>query len=882
MNIQPCVSRFLVAFFMAGLPRLCQAADLVVAPDGRDDNPGTRESPLASMAGARDAVRRILQAGTDEDVTVLFRGGPYPLQGPVVFGLEDSAPAGRTITYAAWPGETPVFSGGRRIDGWRQTSRSTWTASLPEAAAGQWAFRCLYINGQRRTLARSPDDGRYFRMEGPDPDAPDRAFEFKEGDVRNWPKVSEANVVALINWESCTIPVSKVDTRRAIITLAGPLKCPPGRFESGRRYFVENIPEALDAPGEWYLDRQAGLLSYNPMAGEDMLHLAATAPVTTRFLAITGKGEKKVRGLRFKGLHFRHADYTLEPAGHSDSQAAENVPAAITFSQATDCRFEQGEVASVGGYAIEVAPGCSAIRIEGNELRDLGAGGIKVRSGSKGITIHNNFIHDGSAVFFGGTPVLIQNSGDNVITHNEISDFNWMGICVGWSWGFQPTACHNNLIADNHLHHLGRGVMTDIGAIYTLGISTGTVIRNNLIHHVWDFPEGYLACGIYPDEGSTGLLIESNIVYQTSWGGLHVHYGRDNLVRNNIFAFGRSAQIHLGRSKGAGDGANWLAVTNSSMRFERNIVLYNSGDLYKRNSELEADYNLYWNTAGPVVFQGGQDLAQWQARGRDVHGAVADPRFQDAASGDFRLPPDSPALPLGFKPIDAGTIGLVGDPSWVDKPKKIIRDPVVIPPFKSPNALDSIDDDFEDTRHALPQQAHVNGANTDAWIRVTDKTAAGGRQSLEFQDAPSVNNVWDPHLYYSVDFSRGIAKESFDIRVEKGAIVSHEWRDWSTDPYIVGPSITIHADGTLLANGRPLLTLPAGQWVHVEMECPLGGQADGTYSLTLVLQGKPASLFKHQACDRRFARMTWIGFCSMAKDKEVFYVDNLKLLLQTP
>ncbi len=835
------------------------------------------EKPLASLAGARDAVRRKLQAGADTDIRVLFRGGRYPLLSPVVFGLEDSAPAHHTITYEAWPDETPVFSGGRRIVNWRQLNRSTWTADVPEATGGKWRFRCLYLNDRRRTLARTPDDGTYFRIYSPDRDTPDRAFEFEEGNVRNWPEVTEANVVALINWESCTLPIAKVDTNRDIVTLTGPVKCPPKRFDRGIRYFIENIPDAFDAPGEWILDRQAGLLSYNPVAGEDMACAVVVAPVTVQFLAVTGTVRRPVRGLHFKGLHFRHAAYVLEPTGHSDGQAAENVPAAITFSHATDCRFEQGEIACVGGYALEVAPDCRDIRIEQNELRDMGAGGIKVRSGSKRITIHNNFIHDGGAVFFGGTPVLIQDSGENVVTHNEICDFNWMGICVGWSWGFQPTACHNNLIAFNHLHHLGRGVMTDIGAIYTLGISTGTVIRNNLISHVWDFSEGYLACGIYPDEGSSGLLIESNIVTQTSWGGLHVHYGRDTTVRNNIFAFGRSAQIHMGRAKTKGDGANWVDVTNSSMRFERNIVLYERGDLFKRDSELTADSNLYWNTAGPVIFQDGLDLAQWKARGRDPHGVVADPLFEAASKDDFRLKPDSPALAFGFEPIDTASIGLVGAPSWVDQPKCIIRDPVVIPPFMPANTLESIDESFEDTRHDEPLHSQVNGGNADAGIRMSGKTAAGGKQSLEFHDAPSVGNVWDPHIYYRLNANGGIAKESFDIRVGKGALVCHEWRDWSVEPYIVGPSLDIHADGTLLANGKPLMALPPGQWIHIGIECPLGKQANGTYTLSITLPGKPDIILRNQTCDSRFSRMTWLGFISMAKDNQVFYLDNLKL-----
>ncbi len=646
------------------------AAELHVSPVGDDAHPGSAQQPRASLDGARRAVRRLLAQGARDDITVWFQGGIYPLTAPVTFTPEDSAREGQRITYAAHPGATPVFSGGRRITGWRQDG-SIWKATIPEVKSGTWRFRCLYVDDARRTLARMPDEGAFFRMDGPGPDR-NTSFIAIANHLRRWPDIAQGDIVGIAAWESYILPVEDYVEASRLVTVKGRT---PWEFKQGQRYFIENIAGALDAPGEWHCDRQTGILSYIPIPGEDMAKAVIVAPLTQEFLAVAGTPERPVRSLHFNGLQFRHGDYALGPEGHGDRQAAQSVPGAIRFSHARNCGITDAVISQIGLYGIDVGDGCQGIRIAGNELHDCGAGGVSIRSGSSGTVVHNNFIHDTGRIHYGAVAVLVQDSGSNAITHNEICDTTWAGICLGWTWGFQPTQAHDNLVAFNHLHHLGRGLTTDLGAIYTLGISSGTVIRNNLMHHIWDQPEGYLACGIYPDEGSTGLLIEDNIVHQVTTGGLHVHFGRDNVVRNNIFAFGRFRQVFLGRGKGAGDKEErkWLDRTGSSLVFERNIVLYNRGHVFGRDCELVADRNLYWNMAGPVAFKPGVDLAAWQAQGRDAQGLVADPLFVDPLRGDFRFRPGSPAIALGFKPIDMSTVGLVGTREWIARPQRIVR-----------------------------------------------------------------------------------------------------------------------------------------------------------------------------------------------------------------
>jgi hypothetical protein len=190
--------------------------------------------------------------------------------------------------------------------------------------------------------------------------------------------------------------------------------------------------------------------------------------------------------------------------------------------------------------------------------------------------------------------------------------------------------------------------------------------------------------------------------------------------------------------------------------------------------------------------------------------------------------------------------------------------------------VETIDDGFEATRAgAAPRRATIHGAKGEAWIRVTDEAAAGGKHSLKFQDAPGLSANYDPHVAYTMDAARGAARASFDIRMEKGAVCFHEWRDWSVNPYIIGPSLWIGAEGGLAANGKKLTTIPQGQWMRVSIECPLGEKANGTYRMVVAVSGQSPKAYEGLSCDKRFNHLTWLGFCSMAIESTTFYMDNV-------
>ncbi len=874
------------------------ATELYVAADGNDrwsgrlasPNADRTDGPLATIEGARDAVRQLNRDGLREPVRVLVRTGVYRLTGPLVLAPEDSGTQACPIAYAAYPGETPILSGGSRITGWKRPGEgSVWTAEIPEVKSGGWYFRQLFVNGQRGTRARMPNQG-YFLNEGPIEPLADRqrargdpgtkmGFRFKPGDLRRWTNLDDVNVLQFHSWTASVHWIKELDEQGHVVRFTAPANWPTGYWTKNERYYVENFPEALDSPGEWYLDRNTGILSYWPLPGEDPTKAEIIAPKLRHLVRLEGvPGEARlVEWVNFEGLSFQHADWFIADKGPADGQAAHFLEAAVLARGAKHCALQRCEVAHVGEYALWLGAGSTDNRVFHCHLHDLAGGGVKIGETSSPKsedeaaarnTIDNNFIHDMGHMFHAGVGVWIGRSSHNTVTHNEICDLDYTGVSVGWSWGYAPSSANHNVVEYNHIHHVGRTVLGDMGGIYTLGISPGTRLRHNVIHEVYSPGIGGGA-GIYPDEGSTGLLIENNLVYHVENGCFSQHYGRENVVRNNIFAMSRTGEI-----------ARYREEDHVSFLFERNVVYSTTGCFLLGNwgnGNYRMQNNLYWDTSTADPDFGDLGFEEWQSLGRDGGSAIADPMFADPGALDFRLKPDSPAVKLGFQPFSTADVGLYGEPEWVSLPKGLVRRPLELPPARV-RGPQPIDDGFEHTAVGEPAAlAITSGEESGASIRVTDEAAASGSRSLKLTDARGLKYQWQPHLYYQPRFRKGVAHLSFAVRLEPGAVFIHEWRD-ASQPYRVGPSIHIDSGGRLSARGKPLMTVPIGEWIHLDFLAGLGKQATGTYNMTVTVREQAPRKFTGLGAGHpEWRSLYWLGFISLADKTTAIYLDEVKL-----
>ncbi len=852
------------------------------------------DGPKASIAGARDAIPRLRMTGDATGaIQVLIRGGVYRISQPIVFGPDDSGFEGGRVTYQAYPGEVPVIDGGRRITRWERQG-ALWVADLPEVRDGQWTFCALWVNGERRTPARTPNaahpagdeptDAEFFYADGSvvvedaegKKQSSNTRFHFRGDDVQPWQSLDQAWFVHFHSWATSLLRPKSLDAGARIVDFTGPARWPFCRWRGDQWYYVEHLFEALDQPGEWFLNRKTGKLYYMPMPGDAPESAEVVAPVASQLLRLEGDPSNGafVEHLDFQGITFSHAAYPIAPGGHSDAQAAAKVHAAVSLTGARSCTFADCTVAHVNTYGLWLHRGCRDNLVARCEMVDLGAGGVRIGEMSTAAskdeavvrnTIDNCFLHDGGRLFRSAVGVWIGRASYNRVSHNEICDFRYTGVSVGWSWGYADSSAHHNLIVNNHIHHLGHGQLSDMGGIYTLGVSPGTVLKNNHIHHIHSNPKVSGGWGLYTDEGSSEILLEGNLVHSTRTGGFHQHYGRENRVLNNIFAYSEREQLIRSREE-----------EHVSFFFERNIVLFNNGRLLGSrwaNGNYRLDRNCYWDTSGLGFGFAGMDFADWQAAGNDVNSLVADPGFADAQGGDFSLKPGSPALALGFEPIDLSDVGLYGDPAWVEKPKGIARPPFAPP--KVPEPL-KISEDFEGVELGLPApEASTNGEQGDAAIRVSAEAAVSGTRSLKFVDAAGLAHRYHPHLVYSPHYGRGTATASFSLRAEAGAVLYHEWRD-NRSPYRVGPGFRISADGALRAGGQSIAQLPHGQWVQFEIACVLGSEATGTWRLEITLPGAEPKVFEALPCgSSAFRGLDWFGFVADGDGPGISYLDDL-------
>ena len=539
-----------------------QSNEIFVSPDGNDAALGTLSAPVKSLHRAAELVRE--KAG-QVPVTVKLSGGVYSLSDALKLGPEDGGTTDEPVRWEAMPGEKAIISGGIRVDNWKKEEDGSWSTMLPETYQG--TFRSLFINGERATRARYPDEG-YLRVGKAGKDKRTN-FYFSENDIPDLKNIEGLELILLHDWSLTRIPVKSIDqvTRQltAIDSIGAQLPFfTLTHWEEHPRYYLENVHEICDQPGEWYADFNARKLYYHPQPGEIIGETYGIIPLAEKLIVIEGSEEQHAGYISFKGITFEHTAYELPEHGYCGIQACmfsdrkanqsnwSKVPAAIELDMAEHCSFDQCTIRNTGGSGIWIRRNCLECVISASHIHDISGNGVNIGEGndrmadgspwwrsspedvSRGNRVSQSLIEQCGVQFYGAVGIWCGLVANTMIEHNEIRDLPYSGISIGWMWTPEPTPCRENTIHANHIHHI-LNILSDGGGIYSLGLQPGSRITDNLIHDVQVNAGRAESNGMFLDEGTKELVIENNIVFNIARSPLRFHKAHHpTMVRDNV------------------------------------------------------------------------------------------------------------------------------------------------------------------------------------------------------------------------------------------------------------------------------------------------------------------------------------------------------------
>ncbi|MGQ9504379.1 MAG: GDSL-type esterase/lipase family protein [Thermogutta sp.] len=503
--------------------------------------------PWRSLAPLATAAQNCLSQGPAANIEVVVRPGRYELSSPIVLRFPDAKGCRLVIR-----GERPLaamLSGGRRIQNWvpataiddlpsqlpLESRPHVFVADLKSMGITEYGSPGgggleLFYQELPMTLARWPNEGfvkianllneEPFKTHGIPGDKVGKfIYEGSRQDRWQLEKDPWVHGYWFWDWSDQRHPIQSIDSERHIIAIKPPYH--HYGYRKGQWYYGFNLLCELDAPGEWYLDRQTGRLYFWPPDSAKTVSELVTGDPTVSSLdsLVEVSGGKNVE---ITGLVFAHTRRT-----------------AISFTDCEDCRVTNSQLYLLGGWGIVIRGGQRCL-VKGCQLRLLGEGGVSAEGGdraklqSAGHVIEENEISDYGRIYrMYRAGVSIGGVGQSVV-HNHIHHAPHQAV------GFSG---NNHLIAFNEIDHVCLE-SNDAGAIYAGRDWTmrGTQIVSNYFHHISGF-EDRGCMGVYLDDMFCGTTIRKNMFYRVTRAAF-IGGGRDNLVENNVFVECRPA-VHV-------------------------------------------------------------------------------------------------------------------------------------------------------------------------------------------------------------------------------------------------------------------------------------------------------------------------------------------------
>jgi tetratricopeptide (TPR) repeat protein len=646
------------------------AVELYVGPEGSDEGPGTRARPFVTLLAARDAIRALRQAGLPKGgVQVTVLPGTYTATETLALEAGDSGTEEAPIVYRAESSGSVTFTGGSPVTGFQPVTDAAILGRLPEEARGKVLCADLraqgitdlgqvvpmgmgrpmapvtevYFNGRPLQPARWPNEG--FVKTGKVLDAgvgnPPRGAVFTyDGDrPTRWQEAKDPWLYGYFRWlwADDAVPVASIDTQNRQLTTA----LPTGYAEviEGAPYYVFNLLEEIDQPGEWYLDRNAGLLYLYPPSDPAQAEVSLSV-FSQPFVTMDGASWVTLEGFTFE-------------LGRLDG---------ILLRGSEHCLIAGCTVRRIAGTAVTIDGGASN-GVLSCDLHTLGRNGTWVKGGDRrtltpgGHFVENCHIHDFSRLWRTYTPAFWTDGVGNRFVHNLVHDSPGHAMRIEGD---------EHVIELNEVHRVCMET-DDQGALDMWYNPTyrGVAIRYNYWHDIGS-ENGLGQAGVRLDDAICNVLIYGNVFERCSrnlFGGVQIHGGKDNVIENNVFA-----ECRFGISFSGWGPERWKQVIESAdvQRKAYEEVDINQPPRSTRYPDLgrmaEGEgINLVWRN---VAYNCGEFLTR--DRGiqdlMDNQVTTVDPGFVDAARGNYALKPDAPWRKGGaFRPVPFEEIGLYED-----------------------------------------------------------------------------------------------------------------------------------------------------------------------------------------------------------------------------
>lgn len=431
-----------------------------VSPTGSDENPGTKEAPFATIAGARNAIRSL---GTlpDGGITVILEDGTYKQSEPIFFTPKDSGTKDCPIIYKARNEGKAILSGGTPITGWKKAGKvkginlaAEDKLYVAEVEKG-WRFHDLYVDGKRQQVSRSfsTDNWRSWPIFDRAPISYDSRkgtkVVFGEGELDGLEGNSDVETILMpVMYWNCIPVVTDIqsENRTAYLQSMIPSNFWMDSFGKGEGYYnILNTLKYLNEPGEWCIDSKEGKVYYWPENEETFRTAEIIAPRPYELIRLQGDGvdrnfENLVEYLTFDGLTFEYTDRLPENRYPDDwiVRNCENPDAVIYCDGTKNCRLINSEIRHSGGYGVMVNHHGQNMEILHNQMYDLGSGGVELFGYGVGTVDvnHNNRVMYNSICKMGAAPyqhapaVSIFGSGYNTVAFNYIAGAPYAGVSI--------------------------------------------------------------------------------------------------------------------------------------------------------------------------------------------------------------------------------------------------------------------------------------------------------------------------------------------------------------------------------------------------------------------------------------------------------------------